>query len=95
MIVSIISPIALVALSGTSFTLTALRWRRLVQLMRQSRRPDRRSGDLRGRVRAALVDVLGQGRLLRWPYAGVLHAIARWPRRSAISSRHSARAAAR
>jgi Fe-S oxidoreductase len=78
MIVRIISPIALVALAGTSFTLTALRWRRLVELMRQSRRPDRRGGDVPGRVRAFFVNVLGQGRLLRWPYAGVLHALIFW-----------------
>jgi Fe-S oxidoreductase len=78
MIVPIISPIALVGLAGTSFTLTTLRWRRLVQLMRQSRRPDRRGGDIRGRVRAFLGNVLGQGRLLRWPYAGVLHALIFW-----------------
>jgi Fe-S oxidoreductase len=78
MIVPIISPIALVALAGTSFTLTALRWRRLVQLMRQSRRPDRRGGDIPGQVRAFFGNVLGQGRLLRWPYAGVLHALIFW-----------------
>jgi Fe-S oxidoreductase len=73
-----LSPIALVALAAATLVLTARRWRRLVQLMRQSRRPDRRGGDLRGRVRALLVDVLGQGRLLRWPYAGVLHAFIFW-----------------
>ena len=78
MIVPIISPIALAALAAATLLLTARRWRRLVQLMRQSRRPDRRGGDLRGRLRAALVDVLGQGRLLRWPYAGVLHALIFW-----------------
>jgi len=78
MIVPIISPIALVVLAAATLVLTARRWRRLLQLMRQSRRPDRRGGDLRGRVRAALVDVLGQGRLLRWPYAGMLHALIFW-----------------
>ena len=78
MIVPIISPIALVVLAVATLVLTARRWRRLLQLMRQSRRPDRRGGDLRGRVRAALVDVLGQGRLLRWPYAGMLHALIFW-----------------
>ena len=78
MIVAILSPIALVALVATTAALTARRWRRLLQLMRQSRRPDRRAGDLRGRARAALVDVLGQGRLLRWPFAGVLHALIFW-----------------
>ena len=78
MIVTIISPIALVALAATSFALTAQRWRRLVQLMRQSRRPDRRGGDLRGRARAFFVNVLGQGRLLRWPFAGVLHLLIFW-----------------
>ncbi|HAW10661.1 MAG TPA: hypothetical protein DCX12_06295 [Chloroflexi bacterium] len=65
-------------LAVATLVLTARRWRRLLQLMRQSRRPDRRGGDLRGRVRAALVDVLGQGRLLRWPYAGMLHALIFW-----------------
>jgi Fe-S oxidoreductase/nitrate reductase gamma subunit len=78
MIVAILSPSAMVALAATAFTLTALRWRRLVQLMRQSRRPDRRGGDLGGRARAFLTQVLGQGRLLRWPYAGLLHALIFW-----------------
>ena len=78
MIVPIISPIALVALAAATLLLTARRARQLLQLMRQSRRPDRRGGDLRGRARAALVDVLGQGRLLRWPFAGLLHALIFW-----------------
>ncbi len=78
MIVPIISPIALLLLAAAALVLTARRWRRLLQLMRRSRRPDRRGGDLRGRARAALVDVLGQGRLLRWPYTGVLHALIFW-----------------
>jgi Fe-S oxidoreductase len=77
-IVPIISPIALLLLAAAALVLTARRWRRLLQLMRRSRRPDRRGGDLRGRARAALVDVLGQGRLLRWPYAGMLHALIFW-----------------
>ena len=76
--VAVLSPVALVALAGTAFALTARRWRRLIQLMRQSRRRDPRGGDLRQRARAALVDVLGQGRLLRWPYAGALHALIFW-----------------
>ena len=75
---ALLSPLALVVLAAATLVLTARRWRRLLQLMRQSRRPDRRGGDLRGRARAALVDVLGQGRLLRWPYAGVLHALIFW-----------------
>jgi len=78
MIVPIISPIALVALAVATLVLTARRWRRLLQLMRHSRRPDRRGGELRGRLRAGLVDVIGQGRLLRWPYSGVLHAFIFW-----------------
>ena len=78
MTVAIVSPIALVALAGTAFTLAGLRWRRLVDLMRQSRRPDPRGGDLRGRARAFLANVMGQGRLLRWPYAGTLHALIFW-----------------
>ncbi len=76
--VVIVSPIALVALAAGSFTLTALRWRRLVQLMRQAQRPDPRRDDLPGRARAVLTYVLGQGRLLRWPYAGLLHALIFW-----------------
>jgi Fe-S oxidoreductase/nitrate reductase gamma subunit len=78
MIVTILSPIALVALAGTALALTARRWRRLLRQMRQARRPDSRGGDIRGRLRALLVDVLGQGRLLRWPYAGALHALIFW-----------------
>jgi len=77
-IVTVLSPLALVALAGTALALTARRWRRLVQLMRRARRPERRRGELRERLRAAVVDVLGQGRLLRWPYAGVLHAFIFW-----------------
>jgi Fe-S oxidoreductase len=78
MIVAVLSPIAMVALAGTAFTLSGLRWRRLVALMRLSRRPDPRGGDIRGRARAFLANVLGQGRLLRWPYAGLLHALIFW-----------------
>jgi Fe-S oxidoreductase len=74
----IVSPIAMVALVGASFALTALRWRRLVQLMRQAQRPDPRGGDLPGRARAVLTYVLAQARLLRWPYAGILHALIFW-----------------
>jgi Fe-S oxidoreductase len=78
MTVVILSPAALVLLAGVSFTLTLRRWNKLIQLMRQARRPDPRRGDLGGRARAVLGLVLGQGRLLRWPYAGVLHALIFW-----------------
>lgn len=78
MLVAVISPIALVALAGAAFALTARRWRQLIQLMRQARRPDPRRDDAPGRLRAFLSLVLGQGRLLRWPYAGVLHALIFW-----------------
>jgi Fe-S oxidoreductase len=77
-LVVVISPLAMAALAGCSFTLTARRWRRLVQVMTRARRPDPRVGDLSGRVRAFFGIVLGQGRLLRWPYAGTLHALIFW-----------------
>ncbi|HYA01354.1 MAG TPA: heterodisulfide reductase-related iron-sulfur binding cluster [Candidatus Binatia bacterium] len=76
--VPVISPIALVALAGTAFTLAARRWRRLYQLIRLARRPDPRTRDIPVRVRSLLTQVLGQGRLLRWPYAGALHALIFW-----------------
>ncbi len=78
MLVAVLSPVALVALAGTALTLTGRRWARLVRLMRQARSPDDRGGDLAGRARSFLAVVLGQARLLRWPYAGVLHALIFW-----------------
>ena len=72
-VTAIISPIALILLAGTSATVTALRWRKLITLMRSAERRDPRTGDLGKRARAFVVYVVAQGRLLRWPYSGVLH----------------------
>ena len=39
---AVISPICLLALLGASLTVSALRWRRLIGLMREAKRPDPR-----------------------------------------------------
>ncbi len=75
---AIISPIALVALAGGAAIATGLRWRLLIRAMLRSRRPDPRFDRVGERVKAFFVYVIGQGRLLRWPYAGVLHALIFW-----------------
>lgn len=75
---AVISPIALVLLVGAAFTLTGLRWRRLVAVMQASQRPDNRADRIGDRIKGLFVYVLGQGRLLRWPYSGVLHALIFW-----------------
>ena len=75
---AILSPIALVALASVSVATTGRRWWQLLGTMRRSRRPERRLDDLPGRLRAFFVYVLAQGRLLRWPYAGILHALIFW-----------------
>ncbi|TMB91213.1 MAG: (Fe-S)-binding protein [Chloroflexi bacterium] len=75
---AILSPIALVALASVSLATTGRRWWQLLGMMRRSRLPERRLDDLPGRLRAFFVYVLAQGRLLRWPYAGILHALIFW-----------------
>src|SRR5438132_8462363 len=55
-----------------------MRWWRLLGLMRATQRKDPRLDRLPDRVRGFVVYVLAQGRLLRWPYAGVLHALIFW-----------------
>ncbi len=77
-VTAIVSPIALVALLGTAVVATGLRWRLLVRAMLRSRRPDPRFDSVGERIRAFFVYVIAQGRLLRWPYAGVLHALIFW-----------------
>ena len=69
----VISPIGLVLLAGTSVTLTGLRWRRLVELMRMAQRRTTRFEHPERRLGLFLKYVMGQARLLRWPYAGILH----------------------
>jgi Fe-S oxidoreductase len=57
---------------------TTRRWLRLLSVMKSAKRLDPRGDHIGKRIRAFFVYVLGQGRLLRWPYAGVLHALIFW-----------------
>ena len=77
-VTAIISPIALVLLAGASLMASALRWRKLLGAMRRTTRHESRLDHPGSRVRAFLVYVVAQGRLLRWPLAGVLHAFIFW-----------------
>jgi Fe-S oxidoreductase len=77
-VTTIISPIALLLLAGASLTASGLRWRKLLGEMRRSTRRERRLDHPASRVRAFFVYVVAQGRLLRWPFAGVLHAFIFW-----------------
>ncbi len=76
--VAVISPLALIALLGVSVGVTARRWMQLIAVMRSATRPDRRTDHVGARVKAFFVYVVAQGRLLRWPYMGVLHAMIFW-----------------
>ena len=75
---AVISPVALVLIAGTSIALTARRWSQLLGLMRRSKRRDSRIDHIPRRIGAFFIYVLAQGRLLRWPFAGVLHALIFW-----------------
>lgn len=75
---AILSPAVLVLLAGGALVATALRWRRLLAAMLRAEKPEPRFDHLGERIRAFFVYVLGQARLLRWPYAGVLHALIFW-----------------
>jgi Fe-S oxidoreductase len=77
-VTAIVSPIVLVALMGSATVATGLRWRLLITAMLRSRRPDPRFDSVGKRIKAFFVYVIGQGRLLRWPYAGILHALIFW-----------------
>ncbi len=74
----IISPIAMALIAGVSLGASLLRWRQLFGEMRRSTRAERRTDHPLARVRAFFVYVVAQGRLLRWPFAGVLHAFIFW-----------------
>lgn len=74
----LLSPLALVLLVGGAAGATALRWRKLLLAMVRGQKADPRWDRPGARARAVLVYVLGQGRLLRWPYAGLLHALIFW-----------------
>ena len=75
---AIVSPVCLVLLVGGAAVATGLRWRLLVAAMLRGKRPDRRFDHIGKRLKAFGVYVLAQGRLLRWPYAGILHALIFW-----------------
>ncbi len=77
-VTAIISPIALVLLAGASLTASGLRWRKLLGAMQRTTRHESRLDHPASRVRAFFVYVMAQGRLLRWPLAGVLHAFIFW-----------------
>ncbi len=77
-VTTVLSPIALVLLAGASLIASGLRWRKLLGEMRRTTRRERRLDHLGARVRAFFVYVVAQGRLLRWPFAGVLHAFIFW-----------------
>jgi Fe-S oxidoreductase len=75
---AIISPIAMVLIAGTALTATGLRWSKLLGLMASSQQKSSRFDHLLDRIRAFFVYVVAQGRLLRWPYAGIMHALIFW-----------------
>jgi Fe-S oxidoreductase len=77
-VTAILSPIGLVALAGSAAALTGLRWRKLLQMMLSAQRKDPRFDSIPERIKGFFVYVLAQGRLLRWPYAGVMHVLIFW-----------------
>jgi Fe-S oxidoreductase len=77
-VTAILSPITLVLLAAASLIASGLRWRKLLGLMRSTTRHESRLDHPLSRVRAFFVYVVAQGRLLRWPLAGVLHAFIFW-----------------
>jgi hypothetical protein len=77
-VTAILSPIFLVLLAGAAVVATGLRWKLLIAAMLGARRPDPRFDRIGERLKAFGVYVMAQGRLLRWPYAGVLHALIFW-----------------
>ena len=74
----ILSPLALLLIAGTSAVLTGIRSRQLWTAMFNARRSEPRWDHLAARFRAFLIYVLGQKRLLRWRYSGVLHVLIFW-----------------
>ena len=72
-----LSPVAAVALAAAT---AALSWRRFGPLVSSLRAaaPDARSDHLGQRIRGVLVLVLGQRRLLSWPFSGIAHFLIFW-----------------
>jgi Fe-S oxidoreductase len=77
-VTAIVSPVCMALLAGAAATATGLRWRKLMAAMLRAEQPDPRFDHVGTRIKAFFVYVLGQARLLRWPYAGVLHALIFW-----------------
>jgi Fe-S oxidoreductase len=75
---TILSPILLVLLLGISSGLAGSRALQLWRAMRRSKRAEGLLDDLGVRTRNFIVYVLGQARLLRWPYPGALHFMIFW-----------------
>ncbi|HEV7679122.1 MAG TPA: (Fe-S)-binding protein [Candidatus Dormibacteraeota bacterium] len=75
---AILSPVGLVALAGGAAALTGLRWRKLIQMMLSAQRKDPRFDSIPERIKGFLIYVVAQARLLRWPYAGLMHVLIFW-----------------
>ncbi|HEY4869238.1 MAG TPA: (Fe-S)-binding protein [Candidatus Dormibacteraeota bacterium] len=75
---AILSPIGLLLLGGAASAAAARRWVQLLGLLRSSQRREKRLDHIPQRLGAFVVYVLAQARLLRWPFAGILHALIFW-----------------
>ncbi|MBJ7594925.1 MAG: (Fe-S)-binding protein [Candidatus Dormibacteraeota bacterium] len=75
---AIVSPACMILVAGAAVVATGLRWRLLIRAMLRGQRADPRFDRVGQRIKAFFIYVIGQGRLLRWPYAGVLHALIFW-----------------
>lgn len=77
-VTDILSPIAMACLLIVSGTATWHRWRALIRMMRTAKGKADRFRDIRARISGFFEYVIGQARLLRWPYAGIAHAFIFW-----------------
>lgn len=77
-IVDIVSPLALIVLAGAALAITMRRALKLWRAMMAGAPDATRSGSKGQRIKGVVVYVLGQGRLLRWPLAGIMHAFIFW-----------------
>src|SRR6202165_1671156 len=77
-VTAILSPIGLGVLAGAASAAAARRWVQLLGLLLSSQRRENRLDHIPRRIGAFIVYVLAQARLLRWPFAGVLHALIFW-----------------
>jgi Fe-S oxidoreductase len=77
-VTAVLSPLALVLLLAGAVYLSTTRYRKLYAVMQAAQRPEPRFDHIGRRLKALGVYVLAQARLLRWPYAGVMHALIFW-----------------